>query len=113
MRFPVSIRLVVAACALFGSGCYMHLDAVDSGIAGRLDALEQRVAALEQGAPPPVPPSVSSTSGRISKAEFTDDTPNPRGGKATSSKPAGRIRLKDPSALRARETGTASITDDE
>jgi hypothetical protein len=91
----------------------MHLDAVETGVTERLDALEQRMAALERGGPAPTRPSVSLKAGRVSMAEFAESAPEARKSAKSGGKPAGRIRLKDPSALRASTTNVASTMDDE
>ncbi|HLJ12621.1 MAG TPA: hypothetical protein VKU82_15610 [Planctomycetaceae bacterium] len=100
MKPMTFLRFLVLALALPASGCYMNLNAVDSDILTRLDAIDQRLATLEQGRPAvtSAPESDSSKDGRVNTANFTEAAPDSRPQAAAGSKPAGRIRLKERSS---------------
>ena len=96
MRIADTGPCFMVLLAVVASGCYMNLQGTDSEVITRVDALEQRVSALEQGRPPPLPPAVSSKQGRVTAAEYTEDEPEANAGPGARKRPVGRRRLKEP-----------------
>jgi hypothetical protein len=101
----------VALLTVVGSGCYMNLQATDSELITRLDGLEQRVTALEQGRPPLLPGAATSQLGRVSTAEYTEDAEEAKANPRPARRPAGRRRLKETPPRPAKELPEATETE--
>jgi hypothetical protein len=94
------IAVVMAWCAA-ASGCYMRVKAVED--TGRLGAIEQRLATIEQAmglpTPAPVRGAQSDTNGtiRVQSAEYAE---NEDARTAPSKKGSGATRLNSPASTR-------------
>ena len=108
MKFRISGTYFMALLTVVGSGCYMNLQATDSELVTRLDGLEQRVTALEQGKPPLLPGAASPQHGRVSAAEYTEDAEEANANPRPARRPAGRRRLKETPRQSAEESPEAT-----